>query len=128
MNRTILHGISNTFVTDLAASTRHLAIDSNVPTLRTPAAMTQQELAHRAKITPEFVSLLENGRVNTSIGVIARIAAAVGIPLAAFFATDAPDTLTDDLAAITALVSAQPEEARKQALTLLRALWGVAPA
>ena len=103
-------------------------VGKRVRALREAANLTQQDLARRAKITPKFVSLVENGKVNTSIGVLSRIAAAVGIPLAAFFTTDVPDALVDDVAEITALVSVQPEEARKQALRLLRALWGIAPA
>jgi len=102
-------------------------VGRRVRALRDAAGLTQEELARQAKITPKFLSLVENGKVNTSIGVLARVAAAVGMPLAGFFATDAPEALADDLAAITALVSAQPAEARKQALRLLRALWTAAP-
>lgn len=100
-------------------------VGRRVRVLRTAAGLTQQELARRAKISAKFVSLVETGKVNTSIGVLSRVAAAVGIPLSTFFDADA---LADDVAAITVLVSAQPKAARKQALHVLRALWGIAPA
>jgi transcriptional regulator with XRE-family HTH domain len=35
--------------------------------------MTQETLARRAKVTPKFISQIENGRVNPSIGVLERI-------------------------------------------------------
>ncbi len=91
--------------------------------LREAAGITQEELGRRAKLTAKFISQVENGHVNPSIGVVARLAVdGLGLPLSGFFASE-PAGLVDDLAALEALVGAQPPAARKRALRVLRALF-----
>ena len=85
--------------------------------------MTQDDLGQKAKLSAKFLSQVENGQANPSIGVVARLSAALNMPLSAFFAREAPGALVDDLAAITALVSSQPPLVRKRALRVLRALF-----
>lgn len=99
------------------------AVGTRVRELREAAGLKQDALSRKAKITPQFLSLLENGHVNPSIGVVARLSAALGLPLSAFFASEARETLVDDLAAATALLGAQTPAARRQALRFLRALF-----
>ncbi len=99
------------------------AVGKRLRELREAADITQEELGRRAKLTAKFISQVENGHVNPSIGVVARLAAGLNIPLSGFFAQGAPDVLVDDLAAINALVSAQPPLARTRALRVLRALF-----
>jgi DNA-binding XRE family transcriptional regulator len=92
-------------------------VGRRVRVLRTAAGLTQQELARRAKISAKFVSLVETGKVNTSIGVLSRVAAAVGIPLSTFFTTTSPTPSPTTSPRSPSLVSAQPKAARKQAFT-----------
>ncbi len=99
------------------------AVGQRVRELREAAGLKQDALSRKAKISPQFLSLLENGHANPSIGVVARLSSALGLPLSAFFSSEAPEALNDDLSAITALVGAQPPAARKQALRFLRAFF-----
>lgn len=99
------------------------AVGKRVKELREAADMTQEDLGHKAKLSAKFISQVETGQANPSIGVVARLSAALDLPLSAFFAREAPSILVDDLAAVTALVSSQPPTARKRALRVLRALF-----
>lgn len=99
------------------------AVGKRVKELREAAKMTQDDLGQKAKLSAKFLSQVENGQANPSIGVVARLAAALSMPLPAFFSREAPTALVDDLAAINALVSAQPPVVRQRALRVLRALF-----
>lgn len=99
------------------------AVGKRVKELREAAKMTQDDLGQKAKLSAKFLSQVENGQANPSIGVVARLSAALNLPLPAFFAREAPGALVDDLVAISALVSSQPPPARKRALRVLRALF-----
>lgn len=99
------------------------ALGNRLRQVREAAELTQEELGRRSKLSPKFISQVENGHVNPSIGVVTRLAGGVGLPLPAFFSTEAPETLVDDLSAIAALVSAQAGPARQRALRVLRALF-----
>jgi transcriptional regulator with XRE-family HTH domain len=43
------------------------------------AALSQEELAHRADIHPTWVSHVESGRINPAWGTVRRIAAGLGV-------------------------------------------------
>ena len=49
--------------------------------LREGQAMSQATLARRAKITREYVNRLEAGRYDPTVGVLTRIAKALGSPV-----------------------------------------------
>jgi transcriptional regulator with XRE-family HTH domain len=50
--------------------------------LRARQAMTQQELAKRAKVTQAYVTHLERGvRKNPSLAILKRLAKALGVPV-----------------------------------------------
>lgn len=99
-------------------------VGRRVRQLRDAVALTQEELGRRAKLTPKFISQVENGRVNPSIGVVARLAIdGLGVPLSAFFADSPPGELLDDVHAVTALIGAQSPAARKRAFRVLQALF-----
>lgn len=98
------------------------AVGKRVKELREAAGMTQDELGQKAKLSAKFISQVETGQANPSIGVVARLSAGLGMALPAFFSREAPTELIDDVAAVTALVSAQGPTARKRALRVLRAL------
>src|ERR1700733_14093855 len=89
---------------DVAARMRHF---------RTTAGITQEVLARAAKLTPKFVSQIENGHVNPSIAALARLVEdGLGIPRAAFFATDANGDMRDALGKLVALFASQPRAVR----------------
>jgi len=90
---------------------------------RTNAGITQEALAHAAKLTPKFVSQIENGHVNPSIGVLTRLVEdGLKLPLAAFFASPSDSTIRDDLVQLTSLFASQPTRVRRMALRVLEAL------
>ncbi len=90
---------------------------------RTTAGITQEALARAAKLTPKFVSQIENGHVNPSIGVLSRLVEdGLHLPLAAFFAGEASDDVRDDLAKLVALFASQPAAVRRRAFRVLKAL------
>ena len=87
---------------------------------RDAAGMTQETLARSAKLSPKFVSQIENGRVNPSIAVLARLVQdGLGMSLAAFFAW-APDDA--DLSAVVSLLEAQSPDMRKRILRAIESL------
>jgi transcriptional regulator with XRE-family HTH domain len=90
---------------------------------RTTAGITQEALARAAKLTPKFVSQIENGHANPSIGVLARLVEdGLDLPLATFFASDGADDGRDDLAKLVALFASQPATVRRRAFRVLKAL------
>jgi len=90
---------------------------------RTTAGITQEALARSAKLTPKFVSQIENGHVNPSIGVLSRLVEdGLHLPLAAFFADGSDGDVRDDLTKLVALFSSQPAGVRKRAFRVLKAL------
>jgi transcriptional regulator with XRE-family HTH domain len=89
---------------------------------RSEQRMTQEALARAAKLTPKFVSQIENGRVNPSIAVLARIVEdALGLSFAVFFAWSPGE---GDLASVVALLAAQPLERRKKIIRAVESLCG----
>lgn len=62
--------------------------------LREAAGLSQEKLAERAGITYQYLSTIENGKENVTVGVIESVAAALGLPFAALveraFTDDAP--------------------------------------
>lgn len=90
---------------------------------RRTAGITQEALARAAKLTPKFVSQIENGHVNPSIGVLARLVEdGLGLPLAAFFANHADGDFRPDLAELITLFARQPPRVRRLALRVLETL------
>jgi len=64
-------------------------IGQRVRRLRDQLGLTQEALAHASKLTPKFLSQIENGRVNPSIGVLARLVEdGLQVSLSAFFSWD----------------------------------------
>jgi len=94
-----------------------------VRTFRIQAGLTQEELARAAKVTPKFLSQLENGHVNASIAVLARVVEdGLAMPLAMFFGADPDDDVVAEVSTIVALLASQPEAVRRCAIRLIRAL------
>lgn len=99
------------------------AVGARLRRLREAADITQDELGRRSNVTAKFISEVENGRTNPSIGVIGRLSAGLNLPLSVFFAEEQPDERGADLAEMILLVSGESSESRKQALRVLRALF-----
>ena len=51
--------------------------------MREAKGLSQADLARRAKITREYVNKLEAGRYDPTVGVIQRLAKALGVPVTA---------------------------------------------
>lgn len=91
--------------------------------LRVQAGMTQEDLARAAKVTPKFVSQIENGHVNASIGVLSRLVEdGLGVPLALFFGCDPADDVMGEVQSVLALLANQPVNIRRCAIRLVRVL------
>jgi transcriptional regulator with XRE-family HTH domain len=58
-------------------------IGMRLKTIRETKGMSQAKLAKRAKITREYVNRLEAGRYDPTVGVLQRLAKALGVPVTA---------------------------------------------
>ncbi len=58
--------------------------------LRQRRELTQEKLAERLKVSPRWLQSVEAGRENLTIGTLVRLANALKVPMAEFFA--APST------------------------------------
>lgn len=75
-------------------------------------------------MTPKFVSEIENGHANPSVGVLTRlIEHGLEIPISGFFSSDVVGALRDDMAKLEALFAGQSATARRRALRLLKAFF-----
>ena len=71
------------------------ALGQAVRQLRKAAAISQPELGHRAELSANYISDLERGTRNVSAKALFKLARALDVSPAAFFA-DAPDTRRAD--------------------------------
>jgi transcriptional regulator with XRE-family HTH domain len=60
-------------------------VGSSVQRLRRDKGLSQEELAHRADIHQTYLSGVESGKRNPSVGVLERIAAALSVDIEEFF-------------------------------------------
>ncbi|MDB5298103.1 MAG: family transcriptional regulator [Phycisphaerales bacterium] len=54
-------------------------LGSELQTARAAAGLTQEELAAKAGVSREYVSLLENGRKSPTVHVLLRLCRAMGV-------------------------------------------------
>jgi transcriptional regulator with XRE-family HTH domain len=66
-------------------------IGSTIRQLRTAAGLTLTALAKKAELTKSTLSKIENGQVSSPIATLMRLADALGVPLAEFFAEPQAD-------------------------------------
>jgi transcriptional regulator with XRE-family HTH domain len=92
--------------------------------LRTAAKLSQAELATAAGLTAKYISQLERGAANPSLGVLNALAEkALKMPLAAFFAYDTTGEDVDDvMKKLAALVASQPLKTKRRILRVIEAL------
>lgn len=66
-------------------------IGARIRLYREKSGMTQESLSESAGISQNFMSQLETGRRNPSVGTLSRIAAALNTPMYLFFKFDAEE-------------------------------------
>lgn len=60
----------------------------NLRKLRQAQSLTQEDLAHRADLTANYISSLEREEYAASVDVLERLAAALGVEAVDLFASD----------------------------------------
>lgn len=60
----------------------------NLRKLRQAQSLTQEDLAHRADLTANYISSLEREEYAASVDVLERLAAALGVEAVALLASD----------------------------------------
>lgn len=98
-------------------------VGARVRKLREAAGLTQEDLGARSNLTPKFISKVENGHANPSIGVVARLCVGLNLPLSIFFAEERDGDLARDLSHVMSLIGSESSERRAQAIRVLRALF-----
>lgn len=101
------------------------ALGRRVRDMRSAASLTQEALGERAGVSAKYVSAIESGVVNVSIGVLRDIAAdGFGLSMAAFLAFDIePDEAGRLEAEIVSLLVGLPVDSRRRALRALDAFF-----
>jgi transcriptional regulator with XRE-family HTH domain len=61
------------------------ALGSRIRALRLERELQQRQLAEKADLAPSMVSQIESGRLTPSLHTVGKIAAALGVPIAALF-------------------------------------------
>jgi transcriptional regulator with XRE-family HTH domain len=62
-----------------------MPLGARIKSLRRERELQQRQLAEKAELTPSLVSQIESGRLTPSLNTLGRIAAALGVPIAALF-------------------------------------------
>ena len=93
-------------MTDAAKENIAAPLGARLRTLRAARGMSRRILARDSAVSERYLAELENGRANPSIGVLARIGAAIGVDLAALFSPPSHDAA----AAAALLVRLGPEQ------------------
>lgn len=90
--------------------------------LRNERHMSQEELSFKAGISPAHLGQIERALKNPTIDTVAKIAAALDIPVASLFTTDAVSTISQNVTAgkINAQLTGMSEEEQKDILRIIR--------
>jgi transcriptional regulator with XRE-family HTH domain len=62
-----------------------MTLGERIRSLRVERALQQRQLADKAGLTPSMVSQIESGRLTPSLHTLAKVAGALGVPIAALF-------------------------------------------
>lgn len=73
-----------------ASSVPEVHVDQRLRELRTERGFSIRALAERSGLNVNTLSLIENSKTSPSVSTLQQIAAALQIPITAFFATDVP--------------------------------------
>ena len=104
---------------EIVAAPPGAPLGARLRTLRAARGMSRRILARDSAVSERYLAELENGRANPSIGVLARIGAAIGVNLTALF----PPPSRDAAAAAALLEQLGPAD-RAAALALLERHFG----
>lgn len=77
---------------DQEARTLTVAVGRKVRRLRGRLRMTRRDLSHATRISERYLSEVEKGRANPTLGLLMRIARTLGEPLSALVPADAHDS------------------------------------
>jgi transcriptional regulator with XRE-family HTH domain len=88
---------------------------------RAELGLSQEALAARAEINTSYLSQIERGRKAPSVDVLARLAAAVNLPVAELFASQDSPTLPLHAREVEQILADVPQEQRATLLDLIRA-------
>jgi transcriptional regulator with XRE-family HTH domain len=72
-------------MTSQIAEAEHVDVGERLRTIRTLRRATLKSVAERAELSESFLSQVERGRANASVGSLKRIAAALGVNVADLF-------------------------------------------
>lgn len=106
-----------------------VALGQRVRQVRLATNLTQEQLADRAGLSTKYISEVESGAVNPSIGVINTLAInglRISLPGLLNFTLD-PQQQTAAREEIVGLIDAQPPDAQQRALLALRAFFAQLP-
>jgi len=92
-------------------------VGGEVRQARVDAGLSRRALAETSHVSERYLALLESGRGNISIGLLARIANALGRPIDSLFAPDSK-TATETYRLSALYLAADPER-RRAAMTIL---------
>ena len=106
-------------MTDATKQNLAAPLGARLRTLRAARGMSRRILARDSAVSERYLAELENGRANPSIGVLARIGAAIGVDLAALFPPPCRDA-----EAVAALLERLGPEDRAAARALLERRFG----
>ena len=62
-----------------------MSLGARLRAIRTERGIRQKALAETARLTPSLVSQIESGKLSPSLHTLGRLAAALGVPVGAFF-------------------------------------------
>ena len=104
---------------DAAKENLAAPLGARLRTLRAARGMSRRILARDSAVSERYLAELESGRANPSVGVLARIGAAIGVDMASLF-----PPRSHDAAAAAALLERLGPEDRAAARTLLERHFG----
>lgn len=101
-------------------------LGQRIRNLRNAQQMSQEELSFKAGISPAHLGQIERALKNPTIDTIAKIAAALGIPVATLFTMDSVSVPSQNatIGKINAQLLSMPEEDQKDILRIIRIFRG----
>ncbi|MBF0620051.1 MAG: helix-turn-helix transcriptional regulator [Candidatus Omnitrophica bacterium] len=92
-------------------ATPYRLLGENIRTLRKREGLSQEKLAEKSKLTPNFISMIERGAAHPSIDSMIEISAALNVDLADFFLEQKEKSPAEASRELKRLVDKAPAEA-----------------
>ncbi|MBI3764264.1 MAG: helix-turn-helix transcriptional regulator, partial [Chloroflexi bacterium] len=77
-------------MSELNSSAASINVGGRVRALREESGMSLRALAKSSEMSPNALSQIERGNASPSVSTLNRLAAALGVPITAFFDTGTP--------------------------------------